>query len=169
MGDEAGRGELAAIYDAYAGALYRYLLTLLGNAEEAEDALQELFLAVMRRAGRGPIRNPQAYLFQAARRQVLLARRRRSKQDKAASAAAVSWVDTEACSPDQRELAIDVDRALRSLPAEQREVIALRLAEGMTFREVAAALGIALSTAARRYRLGLSRMRELLEGGGDDE
>jgi len=40
----AGRDDLSAIYDAHAAALYRYLATLLGNAEEAEDALQEVFL-----------------------------------------------------------------------------------------------------------------------------
>jgi RNA polymerase sigma-70 factor (ECF subfamily) len=44
-------------------------------------------------------------------------------------------------------------------------VIALKLGEDLTFREIAQALGIPKNTAASRYRLALARLRALLEGG----
>jgi RNA polymerase sigma-70 factor (ECF subfamily) len=165
--EDAMRVDLAAAYDAYAAPLYRYLLALLGHAQEAEDALQEVFLAVMRRRGPDDIRDLRAYLFQAARTQAVLILRKRRKRDRESAAAAMSWIDVDACGPDDRNAAIDVDRALRQLPAQQREVIVLKLSEGLTFREIARMLDIPLGTAASRYRLALSRLRALLEGGED--
>ena len=48
------------------------------------------------------------------------------------------------------------------LPPEQREVVHLKLWEGLTFEEIAAALEIPPNTAASRYRYGLDKLRELL-------
>jgi RNA polymerase sigma factor (sigma-70 family) len=168
-GPRAGAGSLglAAAYDAYAGPVYRYLLTLLSDAEEADDALQEVFLGVMRRAGRGRIENVRAYLFQAARRQAVQAHRRETKRGKEAAAAATSWIDVDGSAPGDREAAIDIDRAVGRLPVEQREVLMLRLSEEMSFREIAEVLGIGLATAASRYRLGVAKVRQLLEEGED--
>ena len=162
----APRLDLAAVYDAYAAPLYRFLLTLLSDTADAEDALQEVFLGVMRRRNDEAIRDWQAYLFQAARRQALQVLRRRKKHEKE-SAAALSWIDIEACREEDREMAMDIQRALIRLPVEQREVVILKLGEDLTFREIARLLGIALGTAASRYRLGIRRLRELLQGGED--
>jgi len=160
--------ELAAIYDAYSGSLYRYLLALLSRAEDAEDALQEVFVGLLRRRGRGEIENLQAYLFRAARNQALTIRRRQRKRERESAAAALSWIDVEACDPEAREMAIEIDRCLPRLPAEQREVMVLRLSEGLTFREIAELLGLPLNTATSRYRLGLSKLRALLRGDADE-
>lgn len=158
-----GQPELGAVYDRYAGPLYRFVLTLLSNAEEAEDAVQEVFVGLLRRGGPGGIRDLHAYLFQAARRQAIEGMRRRRRRERESEAAAVSWIDLEACPPERLEVAMDVDRAIRRLPTEQREVVALRLGAELTFREIAAALEIPLPTAASRYRLALQRLRALFE------
>jgi RNA polymerase sigma-70 factor (ECF subfamily) len=153
--------DLGEVYDTYAAPLYRFLLTLLGSEQDAEDALQEVFLAVAR-IGLGRIRELRPYLFQAARRQAIgLLRKRRRRREADID---MSWIDLEACAPEDRALAIDIDRALRSLPAEQREVIALHLSEGHTFREIAALSGTTKDTAFSRYRLGLAKLRDLLKG-----
>jgi len=158
----------AAVYDAHAGALYRYLLALLGEVEEAEDALQEVFVAFLRRRGMPPIRNLRAYLLRAARTQALMMLRRRRRDRREREAACLSWIDADACSLGDRALAVDLDRALLTLPREQREVIALKLDEGLTFREIAELLDIPTDTAASRYRLALKRLRTHLEGGEED-
>lgn len=168
-GGEAGGVDLAAVYDLYAAPLYRYLLTVLSEPEEAEDALQETFLGVLRRAGQAPIREMRTYLFQAARNQAFMILRKRRRQDKESAAAALSWIDPEQCAPGQRETAIDLDRALRQLPLEQREVVVLKLSENLTFAEIAELLGIPRGTAASRYRLALATLRRLLEGGYEDD
>lgn len=154
--------DVGALYDAHAGAIYRYPLALLGAPEESEDALQEVFLGLLRRTGEIMLANPQAYLFRAARNQALMVLRRRRRRQ---ATAGLSWVDPQACGPTARELAIDLDRALRQLPPEQAEVIALKLGEGLAFREIAKILEIPMNTAASRYRLAVTRLRRLLEGG----
>ena len=161
--------DLAALYDAHGVALYRYLVTLLSDAEDAEDALQEVFLGMLRRSGGDNVADVRAYLFRAARNQALMALRRRRKRDKERAAAAISWVDPDACEHDRRGAAIDIDRAVRELPVEQREAILLKVSEGLTFREIAEVLGVPHATAASRYRRALERLRCILEGGGDDD
>jgi len=159
--------DLAEVYDAYSGALYRYLLAMLHVEHDAEDAMQELFCSLAR-VDLQRVEDLRAYLFQAARRQALMMLRARRRHDREAAAAQVSWVDPDACLPDDRALALDIDRALRSLPSEQREMIALHLCEGFSFREIAELCPIPQNTAASRYRLALARLRELLKEGDRD-
>jgi RNA polymerase sigma-70 factor (ECF subfamily) len=163
----AERGvDLEALYDAFGGPLYRYLVALLGSTEEAEDALQEVFLGLLRRPRQRPIEDLRAYLFRAARNQAMGVLRRRRRREETAPEA--SWIDSERLAYADRELAVDVDRALRQLPPAQREVLLLKLGEGLTFREIAALLGVRQNTAASRYRLAIARLRTLLGGDDDD-
>ena len=142
--------DLGEAYDTYAAPLYRYLLTLVGSQEDAEDALQEVFLAVGRK-GLQHIRDVQPYLLQTARRQAIsLLRKRRRRAREPEVAAQLSW--------------IDIGRALQSLPPDQREVVVLHLSEGFTFGEIASLCGISGNTAASRYRLALGKLREALKG-----
>ena len=50
--------------------------------------------------------------------------------------------------------------ALASLPAEQREIVILKLYHGMTFEEIGALVEISPNTAASRYRYGLEKLRK---------
>lgn len=154
--------DLAALYDAYAGRLGRYLVTVLGNLEDAEDALHEVFLGLLRRPHQ-PVREVQAYLFRAAHNQAIAVLRRR--KGSGAQCPTITWIDLAACDPEERDQAVDIDRALRQLPRDQREVFVLRVKAELTFGEIARVLGIPQNTAASRYRLSLARLRALLEGG----
>ena len=154
---------IGATYDAHAASLYRYLLTLLSDVEDAEDALQEVFLGLMRRGQQSEIQDLRAYLFRAAHNQALMVLRKRRRHEKETGAESLSWLDLGACTPEQSAIAVDIDRLLRELPVEQREVVALRLGEGLAFREIADVLGVPLGTAASRYRAALAHVREGLE------
>lgn len=63
---------------------------------------------------------------------------------------------------EQREEVEAVESALRSLPSEQREVVALRIWGELTFAEIATALDASINTVASRYRYGLEALRKLL-------
>ena len=58
-----------------------------------------------------------------------------------------------------------LERALRALPPEQREVIALKIDGELTFAQIARVLDISVNTAASRYRYALEKLRSTLEGG----
>lgn len=164
--EEAASGmDLRSVYHELAGPLYWYALALLERAEDAEDVVHEVFAALLRRGGGEVIRQPRAYLFRAVRRQALEVRGKRDLEDGGLEEERVSWVQART----EPDLAADLDRALKTLPVEQREVVALKAVEGLTFREIAEVLRIPQNTAASRYRLALARLRVALEGGEEDE
>ncbi len=55
-------------------------------------------------------------------------------------------------------------QAIRLLPDEQREVVALKIDGELTFAQIAQIMGVSINTAASRYRYALQKLRTLLEG-----
>ncbi len=64
------------------------------------------------------------------------------------------------------EAGIEVERALRELPPEQREVVLMRVWGEMTLEEIAVVLDVPANTVASRYRYALGKLREVLKVGG---
>src|SRR5262249_58912385 len=126
-----GRGAeeaFAAVYDRQVPALYRVALTLLGSRESAEDAVQDVFAALVRsRHKLAGVADLRAYLFAALRRAAARLASARKAEPLVADVAA-----TEP-RPLDVERAADLERALALLPAEQREVIALKIDGRLTF------------------------------------
>jgi RNA polymerase sigma-70 factor (ECF subfamily) len=149
---------LGAIYDAYAGAVYRHALSLLRSPADAEDVLQEVFLKLVSRRG-GPIRDLKAYLLTAARHQAILVIRRRAREVETDTAAGHV---SAAASPDAAIDAEAVRGALERLSAAQREVVVLKVYEQMTFAEIGRRLRASVNTVASRYRYGLEKLRQVL-------
>ena len=149
---------LATLYDRHAAGLYRYLTSLLTRREEAEDALQDVFLALAER-GREAARigNARAYLYAAARNRALSALRKASAGDAPLSEVAEAPAPQADAAGQQA-----IREALAALPPEQREVVVLKVYAGLTFREIAALTEAAPNTAASRYRYALAKLRELL-------
>ena len=147
------RDAVALVYDRYATGLFQVLTAILGSTADAEDALQETFCKLIagRMSGAG---NLKAYLYTVARReayQILRGRKRVEVREEA------EMPDTGAVSA---EIAgVDWQVLLRELPVEQREVVAMKVYEEMTFEEIAALAGISVNTAASRYRYGIARLR----------
>ncbi|HUU53971.1 MAG TPA: RNA polymerase sigma factor [Armatimonadota bacterium] len=165
VGRAAVTDDLQSIYREYSGPLYWYALALLERADEAEDVVHDVFAALLRRRTKQAITQLRAYLFTAVRRRALKVRNRRRAEAPAPQREPASWVGR---GPDP-DVAIDLDRALKELPVEQREIIVLKAVEGLTFREIATLLHIPQNTAASRYRLALSKLRMSLEGGDEDD
>lgn len=178
-GDEPGpstgplspRESLADAYARYAGSLYRYALMVLADHAAAEDAVHQAFTKM---AGMGTrldgIQAVEGYLRTAVRHECwsLIRRRRRhppgldeSPGPALLEAAAQTGVDED----ERRQLEV----ALRGLPAEQREVVHLKVYEGRTFQEIADWLGESINTVASRYRYALQKLRTRLEAGRVDE
>lgn len=127
---------------------------------DAEDVVQEAFVRFWRnqRALGG---EPQALLITSIRRAAIdLARRndRRTRREEEAEEAPPCF--EALAEADDRRLA--VESALRRLPAEQREVLALKIWGELTFEEISRQLDIPLNTAASRYRYALAALRKEL-------
>jgi RNA polymerase sigma-70 factor (ECF subfamily) len=157
-----GRDEaFAALYDRHGRALFRVAWTLLRSRQDAEDAVQDVFLGLFRsRAALGRIENLRAYLFGALRHAATrLAARRQSVPLRLAPDGEPGERNTQ--TPLDPELSDWLDRALAALPLEQREVLTLKIDGALTFHEVAAVLGIPPGTAASRYRYAVEKLRGL--------
>jgi RNA polymerase sigma-70 factor (ECF subfamily) len=161
-GDERAYAEL---YDRFGGRLYRTALGMLRRREDAEDIVQEVFVGILRSRHRlANVQDLTAYLFTALRRAAGRCASRRvlssALPDGAASALAAAADRRDRSGPCSERL----ERALSSLPAEQREVISLKIDGELTFAEIAEVIGVGLNTAASRYRYALERLRESMEG-----
>ena len=132
---------------------------------DAEDVVQNAFVRFWR--SRSSARDPVPYLYKCARNEALQwrrsSRRRRARESAAARDAAdrASMFDYSAETAEQVEI---VEQALEQLPPKQREVLVLRIWEGLTFHQISAALDISSNTAASRYRYALAAMRGQLTG-----
>jgi RNA polymerase sigma-70 factor (ECF subfamily) len=149
-----GRDEaFAALYDRYGRSLFRVAWTLLRSRQDAEDAVQDVFLGLVRsRPALGRIENLRAYLFGALRHAAArLATRQAADLTRPQAGAARPALDAETSDW--------LDRALGSLPREQREALTLKIDGGLTFAEVGAILGISPATAASRYRYAIDKLR----------
>jgi RNA polymerase sigma factor (sigma-70 family) len=161
-GDERA---FAALYDRFAGRMYRTALRMLGSREDAEDVVQDVFLAVVRSHERlDNVRDLTAYLFAALQRAAgrFASRRARAPQlSPTAGNQAVAPVERVAAdNPDWQRL----QQAIGSLPVEQREVITLKIDGELTFAQIAQVLGVSISTAASRYHYALRKLRTSLVG-----
>lgn len=160
---EADEGELLATFRRVGPAMWRQALAVLGERQAAEDAVQEAFLRVWRRRERLRAGELDAYLVRAARNLALDMHRYRSRR-----AALGSEADPEQVAlvvprrPDAQEESERLSRALHALPLEQREVVLLRVVEGLTAPQVAARTGVPEGTVSSRLRYGLNRLRQLL-------
>lgn len=162
LGDlAAGRAEaFAALYDRFGGRLYRVAWGMLGRSEDAEDAVQEVFLGLVRsRHKLQEVRDLTAYLFAALRRaagRVAIQRAREPTPSDEAARQVEAGVAAEAASNPWSER---LERALRALPSEQREVIVMKIDAELTFAQIADVLGISVNTAASRYRYAMEKLR----------
>jgi RNA polymerase sigma-70 factor, ECF subfamily len=160
-GDERAYAEL---YDRFAGRLYRTALGMLGLREDAEDIVQEAFMGILQSRHRlADVQDLAAYLFTALRRAAGRCARRRARAS-ALPEAAASELPIAADRQDQSSpLSERIERALSSLPAEQREVISLKIDGELTFSQIAQVIGVSVNTAASRYRYAMEKLRAVLE------
>lgn len=160
--------------------LYGFLYRSLGHREKAEDAYQEVFLKVIRSASSYEPNAPfTAWLYTIARNVVIdQARRDRfrtteSLDEPAYEDAGVSRLELEpGDEPDpearlrETELAEALERSIRALPPEQREVFLFRERTGLSFKEIAEITQVPVNTVKTRMHYALNKLRkDLIEKG----
>ena len=150
-------------YDRHAAGLFRYALMLLGDTASAADAVQQVFLALVRnrRAVEG-VDHEDRYLRRAVRNECFSVLRRR-RHEPAADGGDRPLIESIESTRDDPELRMAIDQALRALPPDQREVVHLKVFEGMTFQEIADVSDESINTIASRYRYALDKLRAHLQ------
>jgi RNA polymerase sigma-70 factor (ECF subfamily) len=157
------------LYEQFAARLVRTAAAILGSREDAEDAVQDVFVALVRsRRQLGEIEDMTAYLFAALRHAAARCAARRERAVPGHDFVGEMPARAESCSDHaiDGELQEHLQRALQELPPEQREVVSLRLAGELTFAQIARASDVSTQTVASRYRYALEKLRILLKEHG---
>lgn len=172
---EGNRPALDALVDRYQPTVYRYGLRMCGgDADAAEDVLQDTLLSLARSVGR--FRGESAlstWLFTVARRACLRKRRRRKSEPaaqesiEALEGSAADALVAPGENPEEalagRELHATVDAALAALKPVEREVLVLRDLQGLTAPEVARVVGVTVQAVKSRLHRARLALRERLE------
>jgi RNA polymerase sigma-70 factor (ECF subfamily) len=163
---------IAALVAEYSTALYRVAFSVTRNAAEAEDAVQETFLRVLRHESRlGEIRDYRVWLVRIVWN-IVLDKKRRAKtrpegEDIADHARALPSGDRPAddsaiSSQERSRILALIDR----LPDREREALLLSAVEELTTAEIAAALGTTESSIRSRIFRARKELAVLLEKEG---
>ena len=153
---------LEAIYRRHQQGLYSLALAITRQPEAAEDAVHEAF-ARLCALGASTQVDETVYVFASVRNAAVDHVRQRG--DSAITPASI--FNGHAPDPRDTELAAERERLLRravdELPEEQREAVVLRIYAGLTFEQMAQALGVPLPTVAARYRRALEKLKDRLQ------
>lgn len=146
------------LYDTKAAELILYGRALGLDHGEAEDVLQETFVALTQLPC-SPAK-PEHYCVRSFRNRALNHRRTLWRR-LAREWESLRWFEK---SPEETPAEQAAMSCLAKLPVEQREVIVLKIWHGCTFEEIGGLLAISPNTAAGRYRYGLQKIKGKLEG-----
>jgi RNA polymerase sigma-70 factor (ECF subfamily) len=170
------RHEFARLVEAYSGPLYRLALKMLGNAPDAEDALQNTFIKAFQHVntfeGRSSL---STWLYRIASNEALMLLRKRrpetafsdlsSQDEDDQNLDPVQFTDW-CCLPEEEFLSAEartaLDRAVERLPETLRIVFVLRDIEDLSIQETSQVLGLSETAVKTRLLRGRLRLREEL-------
>ena len=163
---QGDRGAFAQMYMQTREAVYALALSVLHDAQEAQDVAQDVFVQVWERAsGYQPKGSPMAWLFTVTRN-LALTRLRRSGRQVGLEEEAWNAIPAQApdVSPEDRHL---LQEALSKLGGQERQIVLLHAVTGLKHQEIARLLELPLSTVLSKYHRGLKKLHSLMKGESD--
>lgn len=152
--------------NSYGGLVWSIARKMLRNSDEAEDAVQEIFVDLWKNAGRFDETKSSEVTFVAmiARRRLIDRIRHSARR---ISAESLDDVLLEPFTRSDRQIQISAEarqaaEAMRTLRPEQQQVLRLSIIQGMSHQEIADAMGLPLGTVKTHARRGILQVREAL-------
>ncbi len=163
-GSRESRNEaLRDLFQETRASLFALALRMTGRADLADDAVQETFVDLLRAhlTFRGDARMT-TWLYRIAVRAATRVAARNRARSESLGAEPPSSLDDPAMRGEQRDGAARILRAIASLPAPQRAVLALSALEDLPQTEIARVLGLSPGTVYSRLHHARERLREAL-------
>ena len=169
--EEAAQGQTAAfqiLYERYRDPIFRFAYRMLGSVEAAEDVAHDCFLGLIKEPGRfdSTKASLRTYLYAAARNQAA------KRYQTFGREGGLDELPNEPRTAEQHEpirqvldgeLAAEVQRAIASLPALQREALVLFEYEDLSLAEIGAVVGVDSNTVKARLFRARDKLRAKLE------
>ena len=157
-GDQAA---LADLYAATRAAVFGFALSLLKNAHDAEDVLQDTYIVLWQAAkDYVSMGKPMAWILTVTRSLCLQKLRQHKRQTDLPPEDWELWLQGKAGLSQEDRIALR--QCLEQLDDRERQIIVLHAVAGLKHREIAALLDIPLSTALSKYHRGLKKLRQHL-------
>lgn len=152
-----------ALLARHHGRAHMVARNLLGDAAAAEDAVQEAFIRVVRaRREYDPARSFAGWFYTILRNVCTDILRRRARRAQQAAELAHDAQEVSVSPPVTQ--AVAVDELLQPLSSDERQVLLLRVVEGLSFAEVAARIGCSEEAAKKRAQRALQALRKAQTG-----
>jgi RNA polymerase sigma-70 factor, ECF subfamily len=162
-------GDRTAVEDclgAYGGLVWSIARKMLWNNDDAEDAVQEIFIDVWKNAGRFDETQSSETTFVAmiARRRIIDRIRYTNRRVTTDSLDEI-LVEPMTRSDESMQISVEAKeaaKAMRNLKPEQQRVLELSIVQGLSHQEIADATGMPLGTVKTHARRGILQVREFL-------
>ena len=160
-GDKTG---LKEIYEAYISYIYAVIRGVVKNKENAEDLTAEFFIKLWNmadqyKAGSGH----KTWMTVIARNMAIDFMRKAGREQLTEEVSEVSAADTAAGIADSMENEVvgrmNFRETVEKLPETERQIMTMKLAGQMTFKEIAEVLGIPMGTVTWKYQNSLEKLR----------
>ena len=157
VGNHAAFEEL---YNDLKTPIYTIIFRIVWNQATAEDIMQTVFLKLFQSPPESQIKNPRAYIFQIARNLAIDSKR---KQHPARSLDEIA--DTAHVPLDDYSIRMDIEDALKTLPAQECQIVTLHIIGALKFREISEIMKIPFGTVYGRYQKAIRTLQKTISGG----
>lgn len=153
---------LRLLYEETGAGVYSFTLSMLKNREDAEDAVQDVFLSIHKSAHLyTPMGRPMEWIMTVTRNVCMTKLRERKKLQQLIEEEPVEYFDSA-----QSDDRIALNAALKSLNDTERRIVLLHSVAGLKHREIATVLGLSLSNVKSKYHRALKKLKKYLTEGG---
>lgn len=157
------RGAFERLVARHRGEILAYLVRVLGNESDAQDACQDALLRAYRACGRlAPNSNGRACLYKIATRSALNAAKRQKQRAGRSVDVDPDTLASSSAALDQRAQLHRVRHAVDALPPKQRAALMQRQFEGLSYDEIAACLGCTAAAARANVYQAIKKLRAML-------
>lgn len=153
------------LFRSHSKSIFNYIFYKFGNEEKAHDAVQEAFVKLWENCAKVTPEKAKSFVYTVANNlylNVIKAEKVRMRYAEKAPSA------TDKVSPEylleEKQFKEKLDRALDSLPENQRTTFLLNRIDGMKYAEIAEMEGVSVKAIEKRMHLALRSLREMIEG-----
>ncbi|MBE7064665.1 MAG: RNA polymerase sigma factor [Ruminococcaceae bacterium] len=146
------------LYDAAAGSVYGFVLSILKNKYDADDVLQDTFLKIYSNASEyEPKGKPLAWILTIAKNSAYSKLRDTGKTE---SLEEQNTEPIDFSSMENAEQRLLVETLFKYLTDEEKQILLLHSVSGMKYREIASFMDIPLNTVLSKYHRAVKKLKE---------
>jgi RNA polymerase sigma-70 factor (ECF subfamily) len=153
-----------AIFKSNSKTIFNYIYYKYGNEEKAYDAVQEAFVKLWENCAKVVPEKAKAFVYKVANNLYLNVLKAEKVRLKYAENAPRSSQESPEFLLEEKEFKDKLDRALNSLPENQRTVFLLNRIDGKKYAEIADMEGVSVKAIEKRMHLALKSLRSQIDG-----